>query len=137
MPIRPFLQGKRFDPETTRIMVVAFELARIILRRKSGDPAEALIARRIIELAKAGERNPDVLCERVLFEFGKPGLVKGGRASRNEYHLIDLGRGLSCGGFNSLAAARQYAREENMVAWDIFHGNNLVERHDPRTNHIC
>jgi hypothetical protein len=42
---------------------------------------------------------------------------------------IDLGTGLSCGGFNSLAAARQYAREENMVAWDIFHGNTLVERH--------
>jgi hypothetical protein len=52
--------------ETTRIMGVAFELARIILRLKSGDPAEALITRRIIELAKAGERNPDVLCERVL-----------------------------------------------------------------------
>jgi hypothetical protein len=58
--------------------------------------------------------------------------MKGGRASRNEYHLIDLGRGLSCGGFNSLAAARQCAREEKMVAWDIFHGNNLVERHDPQ-----
>jgi hypothetical protein len=52
--------------ETTRIMGVAFELARIILRLESGDPAEALITRRIIELAKAGERNPDVLCERVL-----------------------------------------------------------------------
>jgi len=28
-----------------------------------------LIAQRIIELAKAGERNPDVLCECVLNEF--------------------------------------------------------------------
>jgi hypothetical protein len=35
--------------------------------------AEARIAERIIELAKAGECNPDLLCERVLFEFGKVG----------------------------------------------------------------
>jgi hypothetical protein len=28
-----------------------------------------LIAKRIIELAKAGERNPDILCEGVLKEF--------------------------------------------------------------------
>jgi hypothetical protein len=23
-----------------------------------------------------------------------------------------------------------------MVAWDIFHGNNLVERHDPHQSHL-
>jgi hypothetical protein len=28
-----------------------------------------MIARRIIELAKAGEQNPDLLCESVLKEF--------------------------------------------------------------------
>jgi len=30
-----------------------------------------------------------------------------------------------------LAGARQYAREEGLEAWDIFHGNLLVERHEP------
>jgi hypothetical protein len=30
------------------------------------DPAVAIIAKKIIELAKAGERNPDLLCERTL-----------------------------------------------------------------------
>jgi hypothetical protein len=34
-----------------------------------GDLANEIIAQRIIELAKAGERNPDLLCEGVLKEF--------------------------------------------------------------------
>ena len=71
-PIRLYLDGCRFDAETARIMGVAFETARIALRLEDRDKfAEARIAERIIELAKAGERNPDILCERVLFEFGK------------------------------------------------------------------
>jgi coenzyme PQQ precursor peptide PqqA len=32
MPIRPLLDDHRFDPETTRIMAVAFETAHIALR---------------------------------------------------------------------------------------------------------
>jgi len=48
-----------------------------------------------------------------------------------EYHLIDLATGLSHGGFQSLEAARQYAREEGLMAWDIFRGNVRVEYHDP------
>ena len=53
-----------------------------------------------------------------------------------EYHLIDLATGLSHGGFRSLEAARQYARDEELIAWDIFRGNVLVERHAPRANRI-
>jgi hypothetical protein len=53
-----------------------------------------------------------------------------------EYHLIDLATGLSHGGFQSLEAARQYAREEDLIAWDIFHGNLHVERHDPRVDRL-
>jgi hypothetical protein len=34
-----------------------------------GDLADKIIAKRIIELAKAGERNPDLLCERALEEL--------------------------------------------------------------------
>jgi hypothetical protein len=48
--------------------------------------------------------------------------------------ICESNTGLSCGGFKSLAAARQYAREESAIAWDIFHGNTLVERHDPRAD---
>src|SRR6266516_7627879 len=96
MPIRPFLSGQIFDPETTRIMGVAFEIAYTALRLADRGPVEAIVAQRIIELASAGERNPDLLCERVLFEFAKPALEPA------EYHLIDLATGFSHGGFKSL-----------------------------------
>ena len=49
-----------------------------------------------------------------------------------QYHLIDLAYGVSHGGFRSLEAARPYAREEDLIAWDVFHGNVHVEYHDPR-----
>jgi hypothetical protein len=35
-----------------------------------------------------------------------------------EYHLIDLAVGISHGGFESLAGARQFARQEGLPAWD-------------------
>jgi hypothetical protein len=70
MPIRPFLGGEKFDPETTRIMDDAFEMARATVKLDWGDIyANHSIAKRIIELAKAGERNPDVLCEQALSYF--------------------------------------------------------------------
>ncbi len=66
-PSRQFLNGERFDPETTRIMGVAFEAARIALRLADrGDAFAPIVAKRIIELAKGGERNPNVLCEAAL-----------------------------------------------------------------------
>ena len=53
-------------------------------------------------------------------------------AKASEYHLIDLAAGCSEGGFETLAGARQGAREKGLAAWDIFHGNVRVEYHDPR-----
>jgi hypothetical protein len=47
-----------------------------------------------------------------------------------EYHLIDL-VGTSHGGFETLAGARPFARQEALPAWDIFHGNDRIEYHDP------
>jgi hypothetical protein len=49
-----------------RIMGVAFEIAHAAVERDWGDYADATIAKRIIELAKGGERNLDVLCEQAL-----------------------------------------------------------------------
>lgn len=70
MPITPFLNGVPFDPETRRVMGVAFEMACIALRLADRDDlANAVIAKRIVALAEAGERNPDLLCESVLQEF--------------------------------------------------------------------
>jgi hypothetical protein len=67
MPITPFLNGEKFDSETRRVMGVALEMACWALR--TGDCADDIkqaIANKIIALAKAGERNPDALCEQVL-----------------------------------------------------------------------
>jgi hypothetical protein len=46
-------------------MGVALEMTRAALRLADRHDLE-IIARKIIELAKAGERNPDLLCERAL-----------------------------------------------------------------------
>lgn len=73
MPITPFLDRESFDPETRRIMGLAFEMACIALRiADRDDRANEPIARSIIELAKAGERNPDILCERALARLRAP-----------------------------------------------------------------
>jgi hypothetical protein len=70
MPMTPFLDGMSFDSETRRVIGVAFELTCTALGLSDrGDRANAIIAMRIIELAKTGERNPDLLCEGVLKEF--------------------------------------------------------------------
>jgi hypothetical protein len=70
MPIAPFLDDVGSDPEARRIVGLAFEMARVALGlTNQTDLANESLARRIIELAKAGERNPDLLCEGVLKEF--------------------------------------------------------------------
>ena len=65
MAIRPFLNGQTFDPETTRLVGVAFETARAAINRSS-DLTDEMIAKKIIELANAGERNVEVLSEAAL-----------------------------------------------------------------------
>jgi hypothetical protein len=67
MPIRFHLNGQRFDPETIRVMGLACELALISLRLFfRGDIANDVVASKIIEHAKAGERDPERLCEALL-----------------------------------------------------------------------
>jgi hypothetical protein len=73
MPITPYLNGQYFDPETKRVMGVAFEMTRTALRLEDrADPIVALLAYKIIELAKGGELNPDRLCERTLADLATP-----------------------------------------------------------------
>ena len=68
MPISPYLKDFNVDPETERVLSVALEKTRVSLGL--GDEfADGIIAKRIIELAKAGERSPDQLCESALNEL--------------------------------------------------------------------
>jgi hypothetical protein len=79
MPITPYLDGAGdFDAETRRVIGVAFELARAAVQRDWGDYADTVLAKRIIELAKTGERNPDLLCERALTSFRRPQFFSSG-----------------------------------------------------------
>ncbi len=50
------------DPETKPVLRVALEKTRVSLGL-ADHFADGIIAKRLIELAKAGERNPDLLCE--------------------------------------------------------------------------
>ena len=73
MPISSFLNGERIDPETKRVLGVAFEMTCIALRAEdSDDSVKQAIAAKIIDLAKAGERNPDILCEQALKDIRAP-----------------------------------------------------------------
>jgi hypothetical protein len=72
MPITKFSDGFKFDPEARRVMIVAFEMTCAALKYTSRpDVAHEAVAKRIIELAKNGGRDPDRLCERVLDDLRK------------------------------------------------------------------
>jgi hypothetical protein len=72
MPITPYIDGQNFDPETKRVMGLAFEMARAALRLADrDDPATLMLARRIIELAKEGMHDPNQICESALVDFRK------------------------------------------------------------------
>ena len=87
MPIGQFLAGLRFDPETKRVMGIAFEVARISLRPADrSDLADELIAHNIIYLAKAGERDFDRLCEGGLNVLRKAGSLTVPTPQRSYRH---------------------------------------------------
>ena len=65
--MRPYLEGQRFDAETTRLLGLAFETAIQALHTWGDlDPPREAIAKAIIELAKGGERDPERLCDGAL-----------------------------------------------------------------------
>jgi hypothetical protein len=70
MPIRPLLQGGVFLPEDITALTTAFEdsLSALGLVDRN-DPTVLMVAKRIIELAKHGERNPTRLRDYVLNHF--------------------------------------------------------------------
>jgi hypothetical protein len=59
------LENFDVDPETKRVLRIAVERTRMSLGLTDGF-ADGIIANQIIEFAKAGERNPDLLCEGAL-----------------------------------------------------------------------
>ena len=65
MSITPYLGDFDANPETKRVLGVALEMTRVSLGL-ADDFADGIITKRIVERAKAGERNPDLLCQGAL-----------------------------------------------------------------------
>ena len=63
-----YLDDFDVDPETKRVLGVALEMTRVSLGL-ADHFADGIIAKRIVERAKAGERSPDLLCEGALEEL--------------------------------------------------------------------
>jgi hypothetical protein len=64
VPLKRLLEGRAFSPEEVELLTSAFEAAlRELNLTKRTDPAVELVARRIIELAGRGERDPARLRE--------------------------------------------------------------------------
>jgi hypothetical protein len=59
MPIHHLVKQHAFMPDEIKVLVAAFEEALQELQLKDRtDPATMLVAKRIVELAKEGERDP-------------------------------------------------------------------------------
>ena len=70
MPIRPFLEGQAFDPETIRIMSEALEsVCQRMGLHVVDDDATRLMAAKIIQLAEWGIRDAPTLRDTTLREF--------------------------------------------------------------------
>jgi hypothetical protein len=70
MPIRPFLAGQPFDPETIATMSAALEsVCKALGLNAVDDPATRLVAQKIIELTQRGIRDVATLSAATLREF--------------------------------------------------------------------
>jgi len=82
MPITEYLDGFKFDPETKRVMGLAFEmtLAALRLADRTKLPQE-IVAKKIIAIANEGMRDPNLLCEWALDDLRKRPRTHIGRLS--------------------------------------------------------
>ena len=73
MPIRPYLQGQAFDPDSIRVMSVAFENAcnQLGILDKH-DAVTKIVARTVIDMAQRGFRDEASLTDAVMQEFRPP-----------------------------------------------------------------
>jgi hypothetical protein len=65
MAMTSYLDDFNVDAETKKVLDLALEMTRTALGL-ADEFANGIIGKRIIELARAGERRPDLLCEGAL-----------------------------------------------------------------------
>jgi hypothetical protein len=67
MPLTPYLKGAVFDPKEIEAMSAAFNAVCDSLQLiNRDDPLTQIIARKVVEVAGTGERDPERLCDLVL-----------------------------------------------------------------------
>ena len=67
MPIRKYIPGATFGPETIRDMTTAFERIRVILNLENpNDPLIEIVAKKVISLASQGILDPKEIESRVI-----------------------------------------------------------------------
>ena len=80
--IIPFLRDAVFDPDDITAMSIALdEVCNTLKLADSAKTDREILAERIIELARRGERDPTVLRDRVLQESGRAQGPNGHRSS--------------------------------------------------------
>jgi hypothetical protein len=71
--INNYIQSREaFDPEAISVMGDAYERALRIAPTPASEGVRQVIAARIIDLARTGERDPHKLCERSLTDLDGP-----------------------------------------------------------------
>jgi hypothetical protein len=67
----PEIPGRSFDDETIALMCQAFDKSCQALQGTDRlEPAKEIIAKRIIQVAGGGERDPDRMCEAAMRSLG-------------------------------------------------------------------
>lgn len=73
MAIHRLLREAVFPPEDIARMTTAYEAALELLRLTDrNDPVTEIIAKKIIEITRIGERDPPRICARAIQELGIP-----------------------------------------------------------------
>jgi hypothetical protein len=73
MPVNSLLKNLFFKPEDIQAITQAYERARLELGLMDpSDPLCKTVAKKIIDIAEAGERDPEKLCREALEELGRP-----------------------------------------------------------------
>jgi hypothetical protein len=69
MPIKKYIPGATFGPETIKDMTTAFERIRVVLNLKNvDDPLVEVVAKKVISLASQGVLDPKEIERRVIAE---------------------------------------------------------------------
>jgi hypothetical protein len=67
------LQNSGFGPEDIERMTTAYEKMLVLLGLKDrSDPMTEIVAKRVIEVAQTGEKDPDLICALILEGMGIP-----------------------------------------------------------------